>query len=209
MENSCRCDNCNVDVHRASMQKRLRSKKRLENISQNDTIIPERLFKEEQTPIKNKIKKVYNPKTLKQIARENIEMNDKDLDKELAEKMIDPYYFIDGNLKNGSKIFLEGHNINHANSVLTITPIYSDFGIETRYINKILKEMATIYARLINEYKFKCHILFSGSFYKVNEEDQRSDEIKFFINLNINRILTETDFKSLDVKSQIEHQIQT
>ena len=48
----------------------------------NDNI-PKRSFKEEkQTPIKSEIKKVYDPKTLKQIARENIKKNDK----ELAEK---------------------------------------------------------------------------------------------------------------------------
>ena len=46
--------------------------------------ISEGLFKEEHTPNKNKIKKVYNPKTLKQIARENIKMNDKELDKVIA-----------------------------------------------------------------------------------------------------------------------------
>ena len=37
--------------------------------------------------------------------------------------------------------------------------------------------MATIYARLINQYKIKHHILFSASFCKINEEDQRSKEI--------------------------------
>ena len=35
-------------------------------------IIPEWFFKEEKIPIKNKIKKIYNPKTLKQIAREEL-----------------------------------------------------------------------------------------------------------------------------------------
>ena len=69
--------------------------------------------------------------------------------------------------------------------------------------------MATIYARLINQYKFKYHILFSASFYKINEEDQRSDEIELFINLKINNNLTETDINNIDVKSQLEHQIQT
>ena len=49
-------------------------------------IIPEWLFREKQTPIKNEIKKVYNPKTIKQRARQNIKMNDKELDKELAKK---------------------------------------------------------------------------------------------------------------------------
>ena len=78
--------------------------------------------------------------------------------------MINPYYFIDENLKNGFKKNLERHNINHANSLLKIFPKFPEIGIETRYINKNLKEMATIYARLTNRNKFKYHILFSTSF---------------------------------------------
>ena len=65
--------------------------------------------------------------------------------------------------------------------------------------------MATIYSKLINQYKFKNHILFSARFYKINEADQRNDEI----NLNINKNLTETEINDIDVKSQLEHQIQT
>ena len=68
--------------------------------------------------------------------------------------------------------------------------------------------MATIYARLLNQYKFKYHILFSASFHKINEEDQRSDEIELFNNLKININLTETDIINIDVISQLEHQIQ-
>ena len=68
--------------------------------------------------------------------------------------------------------------------------------------------MATIYAKLINEFMFKYHILFSASFYKINEEDQRSDEIELFINFSINNNLTETDMNNIDVKSQLEHQHQ-
>ena len=90
MENSRSCKICNVNVRGASFIKHLGSKKHLENAKQNEMIIPARLLKEAQAPIKNKIKKIYNPKTLKQIARENIKMNDKELDKELAEKMINP-----------------------------------------------------------------------------------------------------------------------
>ena len=51
MENSLTCEICKVNVHRASMQKHLRSKKHLENIKQNEMIIPEWLFKQEQTQI--------------------------------------------------------------------------------------------------------------------------------------------------------------
>ena len=63
MENRRTCEICNVNVHRASMQKDFRSKKHLENIKQNEMIIPEWLFKQEQTPIRKKIQKVYNTKT--------------------------------------------------------------------------------------------------------------------------------------------------
>ena len=66
MENRHTCDICNIDVHRASFVKHLRSKKHIENVEQNEMVIPEWLFEEERTPIKKKIQKVYNPKTLKQ-----------------------------------------------------------------------------------------------------------------------------------------------
>ena len=50
--NSRKCDVCNIDVHRASYVKHLRSRKHLENEKQNERIIPELLFQE---PIENKI----------------------------------------------------------------------------------------------------------------------------------------------------------
>ena len=204
MENRRTCDICNVDVHRASIQKHLRSKKHIEKVEQNEMVIPEWLIKEERTPIKKKIRKVYNPKTLKQLAREKIKLDDK----ELAKMMINPYHFIDENLKNGFKNNFESHNISHANSILTITPKFPEFGIEYRYINKIIKELSVIHARLINQYIFKYHTLFSASFYKNNEEDQRNNEIELYINLKINHNLTESDINDIDVRSQLEHQIQ-
>ena len=84
MKNSRTCDICNVNDHKASFVKHLRSKRHLENEKQNGLIIPERLFKEEQTLIRRKIQKVYNSKTLKEIARENIKKNDKELDRKLV-----------------------------------------------------------------------------------------------------------------------------
>ena len=68
--------------------------------------------------------------------------------------------------------------------------------------------MSTIYPRLINQYKFKYHILFSASTYKINEEDQRNNDFELSINLTINHNLTENDIDKIDVKSQLEHQIQ-
>ena len=203
--NSRRCEICNVDVHRASYIKHLRSKKHLENINQNDMIIPEWLFEE---PVENKMKKIYNPKSLKPLARNNIKLDDKQLKKELAKKMINPYYFTDRNLKVGFKINSDSHHINHANSKLTIIPNHPEFGIEFRYINRILKELAVIFARLKNQHKFSNQPVFSARFDKQDEDNQLLDETELFINLNIDQNLTQTDINNIDVVSTLEHQKQ-
>ena len=83
--NSRKSDVCNIDVHRASYVKHLRSKKHLEIEKLNEKVKPDWLFQE---PIENKIKNIYNPKSLKQIARDSIRLDDKQLKKELAKKMI-------------------------------------------------------------------------------------------------------------------------
>ena len=203
--NSRKCEICNVDVHRASYSKHLRSKTHLANIEQNEMIIPEWLFQE---PAENKIKKIYNPKSLKQLARNNIKLDDKQLNKELAKRMINPYYFTDRILQVGFKINLDSHHINHLNSKLTITPNFKEFGIEVRYINKIMKELSIIYARLINQYKFKYQTVFSARFDKQNEDNQILDETELFINLNNNHKLTQTDIANINVVSALDHQIQ-
>ena len=173
----------------------MRSKKHLEKWIQNEIIYPKIYYF---------IFNVYNPKTLKQLVREKIKLDDK----ELAKIMINPYYFIDKTLKIGFKINLESHNFGHANSILTITPNFPEFGIEFRYINKIVKELCVIYARLINQYIFRYHTLFSASFFKINEEDQRNNEIELYINLKINNNLTESDIDNIDVRSQLEKQLE-
>ena len=38
--------------------------------------------------------------------------------------------------------------------------------------------MTTIGARLLKQYKFEYHIIYSASFYKISEEDQRSNDIE-------------------------------
>ena len=201
--NSRKCEVCNVDVHRASYVEHLRSKKHLKFIKQNEMTIPEWLFNE---PIENQTKKLYNPKPLTQLARDKIELDDKQLNKELAKKMVNPYYFTNKNLKVGFTITLESHHINHANSELTITPNYPEFQIEVRYFFKIMKELSIIYNRLINHYKFKYQTVFSTRFDKQVENFPVLDETDLFINKNINHNLTENDLDKIDVKSPLEHQ---
>ena len=68
--------------------------------------------------------------------------------------------------------------------------------------------MTTIYTRILNQNKNNISHFFSANFYKISEEDQRSDEIELFINLKFNQNLTETDIDNIDVKFQLEHQVQ-
>ena len=98
---------------------------------------------------------------MKQIARDNTGLDDKQLNKELAKKMLNPYHFTDRALQVGFKINLDSHHINHLGSKLTIMPNFPEVGIEIRYINTIMKELAMIYARLMNHYKFKYNVLTS------------------------------------------------
>ena len=90
--------------------------------------------------------------------------------------MINPYYFTDRSAKVGFKINLDNHHINHANSKVTITPNYPGLGSEVRYINKIIKELLVIYARIINQYNFRYQTVFSARFDTQDENNQVLDE---------------------------------
>ena len=179
--NSRKCDVCIVDVHRASYIKHLRSKDHIEITNRGEMIIKEWFFQE---PVENKIYKVYNPKSLKQLARDNIRLDDRQLNGELAMRTINPFYFNDRNIKVAFKINLDSHHINHANSKLTSLPIYPEYGIEIRYIIKIVKELSVIYARLKNHYKFRYQTVFSARFDKQDEKNQVLDETELLIILN-------------------------
>ena len=53
MEDSRRCDICNIDVDRATYAKVLRSQKHLENIKQDDMILQDWLFRETNENLNN------------------------------------------------------------------------------------------------------------------------------------------------------------
>ena len=122
--------------------------------------------------------------------------------------MINPYYFTERALRVGFNINLDSHHINHANSKITSIPNHPEFGIEARYIKKVLKELSVIYARLENQYKFRYQTVFSARLDKQDENNQVLDETELFINININHNLTESDLDNFDVKSPLERQIQ-
>ena len=75
---------------------------------------------------------------------ELIKLEDKQLNKKLAKKMINLYDFTDRNLKVGFKINIDSHHVNQTNSKLTNAPNYPEFGIEDHYFIKIIKELSVI-----------------------------------------------------------------
>ena len=79
-----------------------------------------------------------------------------------------------------------------------ITPYESVNEVEVFYINHIIKQLSNIYARLMNQYKFRYQTVFSVVFDKQNE---------LFIDLNISHNLTQTDIEKIDVISPLKHKI--
>ena len=70
--------------------------------------------------------------------------------------------------------------------------------IEVRYLNKIINKLSVIYARLINQYKFKYQAVFSARLDKQDEDNQVLDETDLFISLNINQKLSESYLDNSD-----------
>ena len=166
-------------------------------------IFPEELY---QDPIEKIPKKIFYPKPLRKIAVENIKLDDKQLNNELARKMIYAYYSTDRVLQVRFSFTLDSHQISHANSELTMRPNYIELGSEAIFIRQVLKEMVTIHGRLIYQYKFKYQTVFSAKVDQLAEDTQVLDETELYVSLNINQKLAESDTGIIDIKSQLDHQ---
>ena len=80
--------------------------------------------------------------------------------------------------------------------------------VELRDVNDILIEMATIYARLINQYKFKYQCVFSAVFDKKDEDGLELASDEMFISLKINQNLTRAEINKINIESQLKSQIE-
>ena len=60
---------------------------------------------------------------------ENTKVNDKELYKKSAGKIINPFYFTDEVLKIGFEISLNSDKIDHSNSIVSFIPIHLDIGV--------------------------------------------------------------------------------
>ena len=76
--------------------------------------------------------------------------------------MLYSYYFTDRAFQLGFIINSDSHYIKQANSELNKKANFPEFGVEIKFNIEILKEMATVYARLTNQYKFEYQTAFSA-----------------------------------------------
>ena len=107
------------------------------------------------------------------------------LKKQIYHKIIIPNYMIDRSLQVEFEIVL---NSPHLNSKLTVISDL-ELGIEVSDVNQIVKRLSNIYARLINQYKFSCKVVFPDRF--------DIDQQELFIT-------SQTDINKIDVVSHIQ-----
>ena len=134
------------------------------------------------------MKQIDCPESLNQLMRNYIRSNEK-----VKQRIKNSYYDNDRGLRIELKIDKDSPCL-----TFIITSYESVNEVEMFYINHIIKRLSNIYARLINQYKFRYQTVFSVVFDKQNE---------LFIDLNISRNLTQNDIDMIDIIPPLKHKI--
>ena len=95
--------------------------------------------------------------------------------------MLNQFYFTERVFQIGFNITLFSHHFNHANSKLNNKSNFSEFGIEFRDINKIMKKKSIVQVSMINQNKLKYQTTFAAMFDKQDEDNQVLHESELFI----------------------------
>ena len=168
--NTIRCVDCKIDIHRASYSRHLRSKKHLEK----NNVKPKKVIDKEA----NKIIK----------SNEKIE-----------------YKFTDNILDTAYDITVDRHHKKGLNSQITITSKHDNIiRIEMYHFNDIFKEMAHIYAKFINQYKFKYQLSFMLLFNKFEEDGDIRKEAEMVVNLSMVNNLTQSEIDNANIQWEVE-----
>ena len=88
---------------------------------------------------------------------------------------------------------------------LTIAPKFPCS--EEGHNNSIVKQITTIYARLVNEITFRCQTVISARIDKQVEGAQLLDEIELYINLKNYHNLRQLDIENIHNRSQLRRQL--
>ena len=173
--NMKRCEDCNIDVHRASYSRHLKTKRHLEK----KEIKPRKIIDKDDKKEANKNK--------------NIKRDDKI-----------EYKFSDNILHTAYDITVDKHHKKNLNLQITITSKFDDTGIEMNFVDEIFREMSHIYAKFINQYKFKYQLSFMLLFHKFEEDGDIRKEAEMPINLNMTNNLTQSEIENVNVQWDLE-----
>ena len=171
--NMKRCEDCNIDVHRASYSRHLKTKRHLEK----KEIKPKKIIDKDDVKETNTI----------------IKRNDKI-----------EYKFTDNIISTAYDFTFDKHHKKNLNSQITTTSKFDNTGIEMNFVDEIFKEMSHIYAKFINQYKFKYQLSFMLLFYKFEEDGDIRKEAEMTINLNMTNTLTQSEIDNVNVQWDLE-----
>ena len=99
---------------------------------------------------------------MKKLARRKINLSKKELEKEIAKRLINPYY-LSQRYEPQYKVKIDQDLLNLINSKITIKSNYNLL-VELYDLKNIFKEMSTINARFINQCQFEHQVVFSAIF---------------------------------------------
>ena len=105
-------------------------------------------------------------------------------------------------------ITIDNHHDRNAISIVVITPKFNDIAIDISLVIKILVELGNIYAKLKNQYKFKCLLTFLALLSKYREDSEKRFEIEITITSGITHILTQSELVNINVQWTLENRIQ-
>ena len=149
-------------------------------------------------PKKHLEKKEIEPKKI--IDKNNIKETNKNIKRNNKIK----YKFTDEILNKIYDITVDSHHKKDLNSQITITSKFDNTGIEMYYIDKIFKEMAHLYAKYINQYKFKYQLSFMLLFNKFEEDGDIIREAELTVTLNMINNLTQTEIEDVNIQWDVE-----
>ena len=165
-----RCVDCNIDIHRASYSRHLKTKGHLEKNQTKSKTTKIKKDKNENNKIKNKIEYKFTD--------------------DISNKIYD--------------ITVDRHLKKELNSQITIASKFDDTGIEMYYINEIFNEMSHVYAKNLNQYKFKYQLSFMLLFNKIEENGDIKKEVEMTITLNMAKNLTPSEIENVNIQWDLE-----
>ena len=103
-------------------------------------------------------------------------------------------------------VILIHHNPIDLNSELKVVGKANQY-INNYHINNIVKQMAIKYGELIRQFKFKI-TFYANVRYLIEHEDELSEEVNYYIGVDIIEILTRLQLNDMDIMTDLDNEIE-